>query len=362
MLEVLQAAVRAGRCGQAGALVTPVDRGGSLPTGRDARLLVLADGTSVGTVGGGRLEAEAQAAARRVLETRRPRLAHFALNAADALAEGLLCGGEVTFFVEPLGGDPSPLAEMVRLAESGVPGLEALCLVEGEPVQRLVVEPGREAVGSLGASELDRSILAQAADLVEEDACGVQEAEAGARQVPVFVRALRPRPTVVICGGGHVGLALARLVPTAGMRLVVVDDRPEFCSRERFPMADQVHVRPFPRALEGLDVGPLTYVVAMTRGHQWDREVVAQALRTPAGYIGMIGSRRKIGLTWEALRQQGFGDGDLARVHAPIGLDLGGDTPGEIAISVMAELIQVRRQGGRRRAGDSSQTMQGGAR
>ena len=127
--------------------------------------------------------------------------------------------------------------------------------------------------------------------------------------------------------------------------MVVTDDRPEFANRARFPMADEVHVREFARAMEGLAIDELAYVVVVTRGHQGDREVVAQALRTQAGYIGMIGSRRKIALTWEALGKEGFVEADLHRVHAPIGLDLGGQTPGEIAVSILAEMIQVRWQG-----------------
>lgn len=329
------------------ALVTPVATEGSLPTGRHARMLVYADGTSAGTVGGGRMEGEAQAAALEVIREGKPRLIHFALTAEDALADGLLCGGQATFFVEPLdGADAAPFAAMQRLVETGGSGVEAVRLVEGEAVRRLVVREDGTAVGTLGSAPLDQAVLVQAGEVIADDSAAVEEMQTDEAQVPVFVQALQRRPTVFIFGGGHVGLALARLAPTAGMRVAVIDDRPEFCNRERFPMADELHVRDFSAAVDGLAIDAVAYAVVMTRGHKWDREVVAQVLRTEAGYIGMIGSRRKIALTWEALKAEGFAEAELARVHAPIGLDIGGDTPGEIAISILAELIMARRKGG----------------
>jgi xanthine dehydrogenase accessory factor len=240
---------------------------------------------------------------------------------------------------------------MQQLHATRCSGVEAVRLVEGEAVRRLVARADGTAVGTLGSAGLDRAVLAQVREVIEEDDIRVEEVQTEEAQVQVFVQALQPRPTVYLFGGGHVGLALARLVPTVGMRLVVIDDRPEFCSRERFPMAAERHVRPFASAFDGLPIDELSYVVVMTRGHRWDREVVAQALRTRAGYIGMIGSRRKIALIWESLGEEGFTEADLARVRAPIGLDIGGDAPGEIAISVMAELIQVRHGGEAARGG-----------
>ena len=347
MKEIVEEIVKAIEAKRPAALVTPVATAGSIPTGRQARMLVFADGSIAGTVGGGRMEGEARETALAVIEAGKSRLIHFALTAQAALEDGLLCGGEATFFVEPLDATQAAGFSRIRqLLEEGESGLEAVRLSEGKEVGRLVAWADGDLVGTLGEKRLDDAVLEQLEEVIEEDCARVEEVDCEGEQVQIFVQALQPRPTVFLFGGGHVGLALARLVPTAGMRLVVVDDREEFCSRERFPMADEAYVREFGTALEGLDVGSLGYVVVMTRGHKWDREVVAQALRTAAGYIGMIGSRRKIGLTWEALKKEGFEDVDLGRVHAPIGLDIGGDTPGEIAISIMAELIQVRRRGG----------------
>jgi xanthine dehydrogenase accessory factor len=345
--EIVEQIVKTIEAKRPAALVTPVATAGSIPTGRQARMLVFADGSIVGTVGGGRMEGEARETALAVIEAGKSRLIYFALTAQAALEDGLLCGGQATFFVEPLDSKQAANFSRIRqLLEEGKPGVEAVRLSEGEEVRRLVVGIDGGRVGTLGEKRLDDAVLEQFEEVIEEDCTRVEEVECEEKQVEVFVQALQPRPTVFLFGGGHVGLALARLVPTVGMRLVVVDDRAEFCSKERFPMADELYVREFGAALEGLDIGSLGYVVVMTRGHKWDREVVAQALRTPAGYIGMIGSRRKISATWEVLKKEGFADTDLERVHAPIGLDIGGDTPGEIGISIIAELIQVRHRGG----------------
>ena len=347
MDEVLKEVLSAISEGETAALVTPVATAGSLPTGRNARMLVRADGSSVGTVGGGRMEAEVQQVAGEVIRELLPRLIHFSLTAQDALEDGLLCGGEASFYVEPVlpGTARETFQEILRLVKEKTPGLEAVRLSEAGPVQRLVVGKDSPSVGTLGSKALDREISERVVEAAQEDLSETVEVGTDGEQASVFLNVLLPRPTVYIFGGGHVGLAVARIAPTAGFRVVVIDDRPEFASRTRFPNADGVRVVNFERALEGLPVDDLSYLVVMTRGHRWDREVVVQALRTDAAYIGMIGSRRKVALTFEALKQEGFSETDLNRVHAPIGLNIGGDTPGEIAISVVGELVRVRRLG-----------------
>ena len=180
---------------------------------------------------------------------------------------------------------------------------------------------------------------------MEEDLCEAADVEREDGAVRGGPDALMPRPTAYIFGGGRVGTDVARIAPIAGFRLVVVDDREEFADRARFPAAGDVRTVGFSRAFEGLDIDDFSYILVTTRGHRSDREVVARALRTDAAYIGMIGSRRKVALDFEALKREGFTDVDLRRVHAPIGLPIGGDTPGEIAVGVVAEMIRVRRLG-----------------
>jgi xanthine dehydrogenase accessory factor len=157
----------------------------------------------------------------------------------------------------------------------------------------------------------------------------------------IFVEPLVHPGTVHLAGAGHVALAVAKLAAFVDFDIVVMDDRSEFANTARYPEAKEVRVVPsFAACLENL--GQDDYVVIVTRGHLHDREVLAQALRTKAGYIGMIGSRRKRGAVYESLRQEGITDTDLARVHCPIGLAIDADTPEEIALSIVAEMVQVR--------------------
>ena len=157
----------------------------------------------------------------------------------------------------------------------------------------------------------------------------------------IFVEPLVQPVVVHLVGAGHVALATAHLASFSGFEVVVMDDRPEFASTDRYPEAREVRVLDtFARCLQ--DLGPNDYVIIVTRGHLHDREVLAQALRTGAGYIGMIGSRRKRDAIYESLQREGFSETDLGRVHCPIGLAIGADTPEEIGLSIVAELVQVR--------------------
>lgn len=346
MRQVLKAAVAALDGGEAASLVTPVVTAGSLPTGRLARMLVWADGSSRGTVGGGKMEADVAVQARTA--GGRPRLVSFSLTNADAMADGLLCGGEAVFLIEPLTPDSAAAIRALCAATGRDSAALEVVRLDGDFLgQRLVLHgsPDAAGAGTLGSEALDSAVAALVSEALDGDISEVRVVDAGGTRAEIYLNALVPRPTLFLFGGGHVGLALARLAPTAGFRVVVIDDREEFASAKRFPMAEQVLVRPFDAAAAGLDLGARSYAAVMTRGHQWDRQVLAQILRSEAAYLGMIGSRRKIAATWEALRQQGFTDAELARVHAPIGLPIGGDSPGEIAVSIMAQLIQVHRQG-----------------
>lgn len=146
---------------------------------------------------------------------------------------------------------------------------------------------------------------------------------------------------LIICGGGHVALELAHIAARLDFEVHVIDDRPEFANRSRFPMA-QVYCGEFVSALEELGNGPDDYFAVLTRGHVWDGACVAQILRGEFGYLGMIGSRRKVAATRAMLLEEGFTAGQVDQVHAPIGLNIGGETPAEIAVSIAAQLVQVR--------------------
>jgi xanthine dehydrogenase accessory factor len=161
----------------------------------------------------------------------------------------------------------------------------------------------------------------------------------------ILIEPVLPAETVFLFGAGHVAQPTARLAAFVGFRVRVVDDRAEFANAERFPEAEEIRVvTDFASALKGAAIDRSAFIVIVTRGHMHDKTVLTQALRTEAAYIGMIGSRRKRDHIFNELLKQGFTQADLNRVHSPIGLDIGAETPEEIALSIVAEMTQARAQ------------------
>jgi xanthine dehydrogenase accessory factor len=166
-----------------------------------------------------------------------------------------------------------------------------------------------------------------------------------------FVEPVVGPARLVVFGGGHVGASVAQAAAFAGWRVTIVDDRPEYADNARYPFAEQTMVCEYHAVPAELLLDSLTYVVVATRGHQHDALIVEQLAGRPLRYLGMLGSRRKVALTWKMLQESGVGHEGLERIHAPIGLSIGADTPQEIAIAVVAQMIAVRRAGSKRRGG-----------
>jgi xanthine dehydrogenase accessory factor len=207
-------------------------------------------------------------------------------------------------------------------------------------VGHLLVEQGKASIGAL--TDLDSILNAVPDHRLLKPA---QILSIPSRDFPVFLEYLRPTGAAFIFGSGHVGASTARLAVFVDFSVTILDDREEYASLQNVPEAHHAVVVPtFERAFEGLTIDEDSYLIIVTRGHAHDKTVLAQALRTNAGYIGMIGSRRKIAVIYEALLKEGFQRSEFGRVHAPIGLPIGGETPEEIAVSIIAEMIQVRRR------------------
>jgi xanthine dehydrogenase accessory factor len=164
-------------------------------------------------------------------------------------------------------------------------------------------------------------------------------------QVEVFVEPILPAPTVVVIGGGHVGKAVAHLAKWLGFRVVISDDRPEFCTPEANPDADEYYPIPIAKLPQHLNITPQTYLILTTRGTTVDVAGLPALLNTSADYIGVIGSRKRWNATTKALIEQGVPDEKLTHVHSPIGLGIGAETPEEIAVSIMAEILMLRNGG-----------------
>jgi xanthine dehydrogenase accessory factor len=305
--------------------------------------MILEDGTLLGTIGGGMLEHQVHQAAAEVLADGKPRIVHFQLLGEDVAQTDMLCGGTADVLLEPLlPGDAEARAvygKVAELMETGDVGALVSPVPEGAAFpqrRRAIVTQKGVVAGEL--EPVDRAPDTGA--ILRLARPTLLEAEAG--RGPCFVEPLRPEEVVFIFGGGHISTFVAPLAKMVGFRVVVIDDREEFAHRARFPHADRILQLPFAEAWEVLSVSPSSYLVIVTRGHIHDTTVLREAVRRDVAYVGMIGSRRKRNVVYRALGEEGVPKEVLDRVHAPIGLDIDAETPEEIAVSIVAELIQVR--------------------
>jgi xanthine dehydrogenase accessory factor len=257
MEDIFQEIVRIRSEGQRAALATVISAKGSTPTETGSKMLIRIDGTILGSIGGGSLEAQVCKEAIKVMTENRSMLLRFDLTGKEVAEEGMICGGNMEVFVEPI----------------------------------------------------------------------------------------LPEPCLLIFGAGHISLFLAKMGKMIGFRVVVIDDRPEFANRDRFPEADEVIAQDFPAAFPQLPTNRASYIAIVTRGHLQDETVLEWSVKTDSTYIGMIGSRKKNQTVFSHLQAKGVPEKRLKQVHAPIGLNINAKTPEEIAVSIVAEIIKARREG-----------------
>ena len=321
-------------------MATIAGRKGSAPRTAGTKMLVRRDGSLTGTIGGGLLEAQVIDSAREIFQTGRPVLRHFSLTGATAQSTDMICGGNLDVLLELWSSQRQECLELSQKAAGCIDRREKACLVTRLPHGRdeATFLPKHLVTAGGGADGFPRW-------LPDQIQCG---GDAGPTIIEsggdsFLLEPLGHPGTVYIFGAGHVSQQLALLTAMVDFRTVVLDDRAEFVCAERFPRADELIVLDsFDHCLEGLNISDDGYLVIVTRGHRHDLTVLEQALTTPARYIGMIGSRRKVATLYRALRDQGVTEEQVARVHAPIGLAIGAETPEEIAVSIVGELIAVR--------------------
>ncbi len=333
---VWRAASELAGAGAAGALATVSSQRGSLPMARDAKLLVAQDGRSWGTVGGGCTEADVAEQALAVARSGAPSFVRHTLNADLAGDVGLSCGGTVELFLEPVVATPEMAALYGALADAAEHrvGGTVLTAVDWSGGPRKEARIGDELVRVGAPFEFEPGTAAQSLAAAHVD-----------QGLGALVEPLQRVPRVVIFGAGHVGRAISKVAAEAGFYVVITDDREEFADPDRLPWAHEVIAADFRSVLDRLSLDADDYVLAATRGHSYDAEVVERTATSPARYVGMLGSARKRAVVFEALERAGVPREALQRVRVPIGEDIGADTPAEIAVSVVAELIRVRRTG-----------------
>jgi xanthine dehydrogenase accessory factor len=334
------------------AVATIVRTRGSSPREVGARMLIRPDGATDGTVGGGCGEAEVWRAALEVIEDEQPRMVVVDLTNEIAMSSDGVCGGVLDIFVEPWQTQRKAVAHAVLDAVSEHRAAATATIVSrsrGLPAtvgEKLLIVDGRPREGGFGWSLLQERVLEDAPNVLAGGESKWRSYTFEEGQVGVFYDLAVPRPTLVVVGAGHVAMPIAEVGRLMDFEVVVIDDRPSFANAERFPHADRIVVDEFDSALNQLEITPNTYVVLVTRAHTFDVHALRKIVRKPAAYIGMIGSRRRVYAVFKLLRDEGVPLEDLMRVHAPIGLDIKTETPGEIAVSVGAELLKVRRGGG----------------
>jgi len=368
MKEIIQAITQALKTEQSVALVTVIRSIGSTPRHAAAKMVVRADGSFVGTIGGGSMEHKAIRDAVAALTTGEPGRIEYPLVGKTPQSLGL-CGGTQEVFIDVLtaqSGNGSSL-ETVNLFDTIIDSCEA-----GEPAALITVirsadetgwQVGKKVLlrydlsvsGKLNDGDLEPKLLAAAQQGLQqnrsirlgyhaEDDTFTELDSLSRESVEFFVDIVQPRSELLIIGTGHIGLALAEMGRVLGMRVVVVDDRPEWL--ERFPDADETFFIPYDAKSETLgampiSITPSTYIVVATWG--WDEPALAQVATSPAPYIGLVASQRKAKIIFDDLLKRGVPEADLARVRVPAGLHLGAETPEEIALSILAEILLLER-------------------
>ena len=248
-----------------------------------------------------------------------------------------------------LPGTPDVAARALDALHGGEPlvGVVAIAGEEGGVGSRMLVWAERHE-GTLGNPVADRQAIQLAREVLAGGEPGVRDVDAPGATLTLYLEVYRPPPELVIVGGGHIAQPLCRIGAMLGFRVRVLDDRPEFATPERFPEAAEViRADLFTAPFGQVKIGPETHLVLVTRGHKYDYQALLDALRlpTPPAYIGMVGSQRRTRAALEQLLRDGIAPEHMAAIHAPIGLDIGAETPEEIAVAIGAELIQVRRGG-----------------
>ncbi len=319
-----------------------VETRGSTPQKAGAGMLVFADGSQVGTLGGGCVEAEVKRRALQNLTSGEAEIMCFQLDNDYGWDDGLICGGRMQILVDPCRDESTRhyLATLAHMLEAGEGCCEAAVFDAEKSAAPATACWLFDAQGNLKAS--CRAAGSEVPDIVASNLPSLTERPRAKAISGVAYLPNLPRCTLVIVGGGHVGQAVASWASDLDFEVWVVDDREMYTSEERFPRATQRICGPIGEVLPQLEITPHTYCLIVTRGHSHDEEALYHLVDRGARYVGMIGSRRKIKLIFDDLRREGVREEALAQVYAPLGIDIGSQTVPEIAVSILAELIAHR--------------------
>lgn len=323
------------------AIATVIKTWGSSPCPVGSKLITTPAGDIAGSVSAGCVEGAVIDACLEALETGIPQLLTFGVADETAWDVGLACGGTIQVFVEPFTAWEAIYPDVQRHLKQreSMAVVSALPGTAANPVSKLIVLPDGSTEGSLSANTNIKDVIGYAVDLLAKGNGGTLELD---NQTTLFVDVYPPTPRLLIVGAVHIAEALVTMANAAGFETIVLDPRGAFATEERFPHATQL-IKKYPHlVLTDLKLDDSAYLVILTHDPKIDDATLQLALRSKARYIGALGSRRTNEKRLDRLRNAGLTDDELARLHAPIGLHLGGNTPHEIAVSILAEIVKVK--------------------
>ncbi len=328
--------------GQKIVLARTIRRSGSTPRDVGSMCIITEDEKLFGTVGGGLLEYQVQEQAKTLFKDGNSFIYQFHLTAEDLAKAGMICGGDTDVYMEPLFPENSETMSIFQAIKDSIdndePATLATLVKDGihatdTNVRMFIKEDGttKGAISGIDVKEIN----------IDNNSLYGMLSFNGNKDL--FVEKIALTPEVIIFGAGHVSLFVAQLANMVGFKVVIVDDRPQFANKERFPLADKIVISDFNKAFEQLNILQNSHILIITRGHIHDKVVLENALKTSASYIGMIGSKKKRNIIYRALMDQGVSKKRLEKVYSPVGIDINAETPEEIAVSIVGELILVNR-------------------
>ena len=339
-LEIYKKAAQVLETGENIALITVISTTGSTPGKVGYKMLVWGKNRkTIGTVGGGLIEAEIINMAKNILPTTENQVYRFDLDGTENDEKGI-CGGTIELLIETFDKKSLPLfKELSIVTENADKGI-LFSIIEPKRAPRKIFVKNAEQINSITHINLSPEIIESIKKLAAKEQSAKKTLENG---VEVFIETISEQPMVFIFGAGHLSYFISRYAKSLNFRVTVCDDRREFANKKRFPDANNIVVENFESIFDKIDINKNSYIVIVTKGHKCDEIVLEKAVQTDARYIGMIGSKRKTLTILKRLNETGIPEETLRKVYSPIGISIGAVTPEEIALSIVCELVKIRR-------------------
>jgi xanthine dehydrogenase accessory factor len=340
-LKIYKKAVEVLKTGQNIAIITVISTTGSTPGKVGYKMLVWGENKeTLGTIGGGLVEAEIIGSAKKMLPTPDNKVVKITLGKTENDERGI-CGGSIEFLIETFDKKALPLFEQLTGAiENADKGVLLSIISPGRPPEKSLLQNAAQISAAAHINLSPETAESIQKLIAKEESAKISTGDG----TQLFIEAVAGPPMVFIFGAGHLAYYIAQYAKSLNFRITVCDDRPEFANKERFPDADII-VETFATVLDKIIINKNSYIVIVTKGHKHDEIVLEQAVKTDAKYIGMIGSKRKVLTIFKHLQEKGVPQETLSKVHSPIGISIGAVTPEEIALSIVCELVKIRRLG-----------------